>query len=298
MPSRRTFIKSSSLFSAGILAAPSFYSLSRYKKWDLGVQLYTVRDQMDKDPSGTLAKVAQIGFNTVEGTYSPGGEKFYGMEATAFAAMLKQHGLTMPSAHYRLGEEAPDGEMKVRGTLLHDWDKAVEDAHAIGLKYMICAWLSPAERGGLDHYKKLAEIFNKAAEKCKAAGIQFCHHNHDFEFEQQDGHRYYDVILDNTDKNLVKMEMDLYWVTKAGMDPIAIIEKHPGRFPLWHLKDMDNTPEHSFTEVGHGTIDFKKIFAHSGQAGLKYFYVEQDKCPGSPFDSISQSIAYVRQNLI
>ncbi|MDP4151441.1 MAG: sugar phosphate isomerase/epimerase family protein [Bacteroidota bacterium] len=298
MPSRRTFIKSSSLFSAGILAAPSFYSLSRYKKWDLGVQLYTVRDQMDKDPSGTLAKVAQIGFNTVEGTYSPGGEKFYGMEATAFTAMLKQHGLTMPSAHYRLGEEAPDGEMKVRGTLLHDWDKAVEDAHAIGLKYMICAWLSPAERGGLDHYKKLAEIFNKAAEKCKAAGIQFCHHNHDFEFEQQDGHRYYDVILDNTDKNLVKMEMDLYWVTKAGMDPIAIIEKHPGRFPLWHLKDMDNTPEHSFTEVGHGTIDFKKIFAHSGQAGLKYFYVEQDKCPGSPFDSISQSIAYVRQNLI
>jgi sugar phosphate isomerase/epimerase len=298
MPSRRSFIRSTSFFSAGILAVPHFPSLSRYKKWDLGVQLYTVRDFMDKDPGGTLEKVAHIGYNTVEGTYMPGAEKFYGMDAAAFATLLKQNGLVMPSAHYRLGEDAPDGEMKAKGTLLHDWEKAIEDAHTLGLKYMVCAWLSPAERGGLDHYKKLADIFNKAAEKCKAAGIQFCHHNHDFEFEQQDGHRFYDVILDNTDKDLVKMEMDLYWVTKAGMDPIAIIEKHPGRFPLWHLKDMDSTPEHSFTEVGNGTIDFKKIFTHSGQAGLKYFYVEQDKCPGSPFDSISKSIAYVKQNLI
>jgi sugar phosphate isomerase/epimerase len=298
MHSRRSFLKTSSLASAGLLAAPSFGSLLDYKKWDIGLQLYTVRDAMDKDPAGTLAKVAQIGYNMVEGTYAPGAEKFYGMDTGAFAALLKQNGLKMHSAHYRLGEDAPDGEIKMKGTLLHDWDKAVEDAHALGLEYMVCAWLSPAERQGIDHYKKLAETFNKAAEKCKTAGIQFCHHNHDFEFQQENGKMFYDVILDNTDKDLVKMEMDLYWVTKAGQDPISIIKSHPGRFPLWHLKDMDKGPEHAFTEVGNGTIDFKKIFEHTREAGLKYFYVEQDKCPGSPFDSITKSINYVKKNLV
>jgi sugar phosphate isomerase/epimerase len=298
MHTRRSFLKSTSLASAGLLAAPSISSLLNHNGRDIGLQLYTVRDFMDKDPAATLAKVAQIGYNTVEGTYAPGAEKFYGMDIAAFAALLKHNGLVMPSAHYRLGEDAPDGEMKMKGTLLHDWDRAIEDASTLGLKYMVCAWLSPAERQGLDHYKKLADTFNKAAEKCKKAGIQFCHHNHDFEFEKQDGQLFYDVILDNTDKELVKMEMDMYWVTKAGQDPVAIIQKHPGRFPLWHLKDMDNTPQHAFTEVGNGTIDFKKIFKYSHDAGLKYFFVEQDKCPGSPYDSITSSIAYVKKNLV
>jgi sugar phosphate isomerase/epimerase len=104
--------------------------------------------------------------------------------------------------------------------------------------------------------------------------------------------------MNETDKDLVKMEIDLYWVYKANHDPIELIKKHPGRFPLWHVKDMDNTPEHAFTEVGNGTIDFKKIFAVADTAGLKYFFVEQDKCPGSPFDSISKSYSYIRKNLV
>ncbi len=297
MHTRRSFIKSTSLFSAGILAAPAVPFLFK-KKWDLGLQLYTVRDAMAKDPAGTLARVAQIGYNSVEGTYAPGDEKFYNMDVKAFAALLKQNGLKMPSGHYRLGEDAPDGEMKMKGTLMHDWDQAVEDAHTLGLKYMVCAWLSPAERKDLDHYKMIAGEFNKAGEKCKAAGMQLCYHNHDFEFDQQDGKFPYDTILDNTDKDLVKFEMDMYWVTKANQDPISIIDKHPGRFPLWHLKDLDKTPERSFTEVGNGVIDFKKIFTHTQTAGLKYFFVEQDKCPGDPFDSITQSIGYIKKNLI
>ena len=299
MHTRRSFLKNSSLFTAGILAAPSFPSLLKARKWDIGLQLYTVRDAMEKDPAGTLARVAQIGYNTVEGTYAPGAAKFYGMDTSAFAAMLKQNGLKMISGHYRLGEDAPpDGEMKMEGTLEHNWDKAVEDAHMLGLKYMVCAWLSPAERQGLDHYKLIAEQFNKAGAKCKAAGIQLCYHNHDFEFAQQGGLFPYDTLLDNTDKELVKMEMDMYWVTKAGQDPIDIIHRHPGRFPLWHLKDMANTPEKSFTEVGNGVIDFKKIFTHTKEAGLKYFFVEEDKCPGSPFDSITMSIDYIKKNLV
>jgi sugar phosphate isomerase/epimerase len=252
---------------------------------------------MNVDPAGTLAKVAQIGYNSVEAATYTGSQKFYGMDPAAFLKLLQQNGLKMFSSHYRLGAEKQEGAA-VKGTLLREWDKAVDDAAAVGIKYMVCAYLSAEERGNLDHYKKLAEQFNKAAETCKKAGIQFCYHNHDFEFEKQDGKFPYDVLLDNTDKNLVKMEMDIYWVSKAGQDPLALFNQHPGRFPLWHVKDMDKTPEQAFTEVGNGTINFKNIFAHADKAGLKYFFVEQDKTPASPFESISKSIEYIKKNLV
>lgn len=294
MTSRRSFIKSTSLLTAGALVTPSLY---HEKKKYIGLQLYTVRDAMNNDPSGTLMKVAQIGYNAVEGATYTGSQKFYGMDAVAFSKLLKQNGLIMPSGHYRLGEEKTNGEI-VRGTILHDWDKAVDDAAAVGLKYMVCAYLSVVERGGLDHYKYVAEQLNKAGEKCKKADIQLCYHNHDFEFDAQAGTVPYNILLNNTEKNLVKMEIDLYWVAKAGQDPIALFNQHPGRFPLWHLKDMDNTPQHAFTEVGNGIIDFKRILNRANKAGLKYFFVEQDKCPGSPFDSITKSIAYIKKNLV
>jgi sugar phosphate isomerase/epimerase len=139
---------------------------------------------------------------------------------------------------------------------------------------------------------------NIAGELCKKSGIQFCYHNHNFEFIQQDGKYPYETLLANTDKDLVKMEMDIYWVTKAKQDPISLINENPGRFPLWHLKDMDNTPDQMFTEVGSGIIDFKNIFKYTNKAGLKYFFVEQDKCPGEPYDSITKSINYIKNNLI
>ncbi len=290
--SRRSFLKSAGYASAGLLIAPGF---AKKKYRDIGVQLYTVRDAMAKDPAGTLAKVAQIGYTTVEGNYGP--DTFYGMDPKTFAALLKTNGLAIPSAHYRLGEDKTNGQAP-KGTILNGWNKAVDDAAAIGLKYMVCAWLSPTERGSLDHYKTLAGELNTAGEACKKAGIQLCYHNHDFEFEKQGDVYPYDVLLDNSDKDLVKLEMDMYWVTKAGQDPVAIINKHPGRYPLWHLKDMDNTPKHFFTEVGNGTIDFKNIFKHANTAGLKYFFVEEDICPGSPFDSIKMSYNYIKSNLV
>ncbi len=295
MTSRRSFLKSTTLASAGVLIAPSL--LKHYDKKYIGLQLYTVRDAMQTDPSGTLAKVAQIGYNSVEGATYTGTEMFYGMDPKTFANVLKQNGLIMPSSHYRLGEEKVNGESQ-KGTILNDWDRAVDDAAAVGVKYMVCAYLSTDERGNLDHYKKIGEDFNKAGERCKKAGIQLCYHNHDFEFVQQDGKYPYETLLQNTDKNLVKMEMDIYWVTKAGQDPVALINKHPGRFPLWHVKDMDNTADKAFTEVGNGTIDFKRVFKLADKAGLKYFFVEQDKTPGSPFDSITKSISYIKKNLV
>ncbi|WP_301923644.1 sugar phosphate isomerase/epimerase [Ferruginibacter sp.] len=293
MTTRRSFIKSTSIISAGLLLTPPEFNR---RQTLIGVQLYTVRELMQQNPADTLAKVAKVGFNSVEGATYTGSQKFYGMDPATFSKLLKDNGLTMPSAHYRLGEEKTNGE-NVKGTMLHEWDKAVDDAAAVGLKYMVCAYLSSAERGGLDHYKYVADQLNIAGEKCKKAGIQLCYHNHDFEFIKQDNTYPMDILF-GADKDLVKFEMDLYWVTKAGMDPIVLFSQHPGRFPLMHLKDMDKTEEKAFTEVGNGVIDFKTILKHQKTAGLKYFFVEQDKCPGSPIDSITQSYNYIKKNLI
>lgn len=294
MSSRGSFIKSASLLTAGTFFEPKFFKpATQY----IGLQLYTVRDAMQSDPAGTLAKVAKLGYNSVEGATYTGSEKFYGMDAASFLKLLKQNGLIMPSSHYRLGEEKTNNE-PVQGTMLHGWDKAVDNAAAAGIKYMVCAYLSEAERGGLDHYKYVAEQLNKAGERCKKSGIKLCYHNHAFEFDAQDGKLPYDILLNDTDKNLVKMELDLYWVSKAGKDAVDLFNQHPGRFPLLHMKDMDKTPEKNFTEVGNGTIDFKRILANANKAGLKYFFVEQDKTPGDPFDSISKSIAYIKNNLL
>jgi sugar phosphate isomerase/epimerase len=293
MTTRRSFLKSTSIATAGLMVIPSGFKI---KSQLIGLQLYTVRDEMGKDPKSTLAKVAQIGYTSVESAGYTGDRKFYKMSPSEFKKELKQNGLVIPSSHYRLGEDKEKGEI-MKGTLLHEWDKAIEDVAEVGIKYMVCAWLSETERKGLDHYKYIADQLNIAGEKCKKAGIQLCYHNHDFEFIKQDDKYPYDVLL-ASDKDLVKFEMDLYWMKKAGQDPMKYFNEHPGRFPLWHIKDMDNTSEHSFTEVGNGIIDFKEIFKHKEKAGMKYFFVEQDKCPGSPFDSITQSISYIKKNLV
>ncbi|GAB3845877.1 sugar phosphate isomerase/epimerase [Hymenobacter terrigena] len=297
MNSRRNFLTSAALLSAGLLVSPALLARDKsYNKKYIGLQLYTVRDAMAKDPAGTLAQLAKMGYNSLEGATYTGTQKFYGMTPQAFAALLKQNGLIMPSSHYRLGEEQMNGAPAM-GTMLHEWDRAVDDAAAVGVKYMVCAYLSEAERGNLDHYKYIADQLHKAGERCQKAGIQLCYHNHDFEFVPQNGKLPYDLLL-ATDPKLVKMELDLYWATKAGHDPLTLFKQHPGRFPLWHVKDMDKAAPHSFTEVGNGSIDFKKIFAHANEAGLQYFFVEQDITPGSPFDSAAKSLSYIKKNLV
>jgi sugar phosphate isomerase/epimerase len=295
MITRRSFIKRTSAASAALIIKPGMFNFNHSY---IGLQLYTVRDAMQKDPVATLAKVAAVGYNSVECAGYTADKGFYGMDAKTFAALLKKNGLIMPSSHYRLGEDKNADGSVMNGTLLHGWDKAVDDAKAVGVEYMVCAWLSPQERGNIDHYKLLAEHLNTASATCKKAGLQLCYHNHDFEFTEDNGQLPYQVLLNNTDKDLVKFEVDLYWIAKAGHDAVKLFQEHSGRFPLWHVKDMDKTPAHAFTEVGNGSIDFKNIFKYADAAGLKYFFVEQDQTPGDPFDSITKSIKYVKQNLV
>ena len=241
----------------------------------IGLQLYTLRNQMEKDFDDTLARVASTGYREVEFA------GYFNRTPQQVKSVLSANGLTSPSAHVSLK------------ALSDNWQKTIETAAMIGHRYLICAYLVPEERKSLDDYKRHADTFNRAGEACKKAGIQFGYHNHDFEFPALDGSVPFDLLLQKTDPKLVKIELDLYWIIKAKQDPLKYFAAHPGRFPLLHVKDMDNTPKQFFTEVGRGVIDFKPIFAQSGKAGVKHYFVEQDQCPGSPLDSIKVSFEYL-----
>ena len=167
----------------------------------------------------------------------------------------------------------------------------------MGQELVISPWLDADLRKTYDEMLTYMEVFNKSGELCKAAGMRFGYHNHDFEFADANGQTGFDILMKETDPS-VKMELDLYWAVKAGKNPIDLFAAHPGRFALWHVKDMDNTEKKFFTEVGNGTIDFKAIFAKAKLSGMKYFYVEQDVCPGPPMDSIAKSIEYMRKNIV
>jgi sugar phosphate isomerase/epimerase len=233
----------------------------------VGIQLYTVRGPMEKDFDGTLAGVAAIGYKEVEFA------GYFGRTPAQVKAVLAKTGLAAPSAHFSLDD------------VRNKWPQSLDTAAAIGHEYVVLAWLPPNERGSLDTYRKLADLLNTSGEAAKAHGLKMAYHNHDFEFIQTDGGVPYDVIVERTDPKLVALEMDLYWTTKAGRDPVAYFAKHPGRFQLLHVKDMDKTPERGFTEVGRGQIDFANIFKHAKEGGARHFFVEQDQTPGPPLDS-------------
>lgn len=282
MLNRRTFLRqvacSTAGAAAGALALNSMTTPAQAAKLSkIGVQLYTVRSEMAKDFDGSLKKIAELGFKEVEFA------GYYNRTPQQIKTLLGQLGLDAPSAHVPLA------------SLKSELDKTIETAKAIGHRYLICPYLVDTDRKTLDQYKQHAALFNKAGEACKKAGIQFGYHNHDFEFTAIDGKIPYDLLLAETDKNLVKMELDLYWIVKANQDPVAYMSKHPNRFALFHVKDLDKTPKRGITEVGQGVIDFKTIFAKAPKGAIKHYLVEQDVCPGSPFDSLKISIDYLNK---
>ena len=279
---RRHFIQNLSLGAAGLYMSPLL--ADQFKKKSLNVQLYTVRDAVSKNLEGTLERLAGLGYKNIE-LFGYNGT-FFGKTANEFKTILSNTGIKVLSSHHTTGIA-----MKGKGTLSDGWDKAVEDIHAIGAEYMVCAFLFPNERTP-EIYKSLPAMFEKAATATKAAGIQFAYHNHDFEFEKLDDTLVYDFLLKNTPGDLVKMEMDLYWISKAGQDPVAYFEKYPGRFAMWHVKDMEAGTK-AITEVGNGTIDFDRIFKARKKAGLKYWFVEQDTSKRDMFESLTISRNYL-----
>lgn len=277
--SRRLFMKKSAMLASGVLVAPRLFPAVAGK---VGIQLYTVRDMMGKDPKSTLSMLSGIGYSELESAgYQDG--KYYGMAPKDFKSILDDVGLSMPSGHY------------MTPVMRSGWEQAVEDAATVGQKYMVCAYLLPNERERIGQYSELVDLINKSAETCKKAGIQFAYHNHDFELQELDGKIPYDILLNNTDADMVKMELDLYWATKAGYDPVKMFNDSPGRYPLWHVKDMDTSG--AFAPVGTGTIDFKRIFKARKKAGVKHFFVEQDRIAGDVKSAISTSYNSVEKLL-
>ncbi|MHA8067546.1 sugar phosphate isomerase/epimerase family protein [Aquirufa sp. ROCK2-A2] len=266
------FFKPLMMFAAvSAMALFSFKTLQSEKPFG-GLALYTVRDAMNKEARATLEKVAQAGYVNIESAgYNNG--KFYNLSPADFKALLDEMKLTPISAH--------QGSVNFENV-----DQQIADLKAVGFKYFVIP-VPPmnlfyfdnvnkkmAMKGGA---KNLADILTKLGEKCKAAGLELLYHNHDFEFvKDADGNVVIDYLLENCDPKLVNFQMDLYWVTKAGADPVAYFKRYPGRFKIWHVKDMDE--QGRFAPVGNGSIDFKRILANKKLSGMKYYYVEQDAC--------------------
>ena len=276
MQTRRDFLKNSGTFAAGVLLCPSL--ISTFKKVEnIGIQLYTFRKEMLADATGTLKQLAALGIKQIE---SAGSEKgyYYGLKPKEMKQICNDHGMTLSSGHIHLDNK---------------WQQTIEDAVASGQEYLICSSM-PSPEQTVDNYKKTAAAFNKAGEDCKKANIKFGYHNHDFEFEKENGQVLYDVLLNNTDAALVHMELDLGWVIATGNDPLTYFKNHPGRFPLWHLKDMDLAKKHS-TEFGKGALKIKEILQQSKLSGMKYFYVEQEEYTHSPLESMKENMAFLKK---
>ncbi len=240
----------------------------------IGLQLYTVRRAMQADVEATLARVAATGYTEVEFA------GYFGKSPGEVRAILDRHGLAAPAAHVSMAAD--------------QWRAALDAAPVIGHRYLVVAGIPAEQRQTLDAYKRVAQDFNRVAAQARAAGLQFAYHNHDFEFAPLEGRLPFDVLLAETDPTLVQLEMDLYWITKGGQDPLAYFARYPGRFPMVHVQDSAGAPEHRMVDVGAGTIDFRKIFARREQAGIRHFFVEHDE-PADAFASIRASYEYLKR---
>lgn len=279
MLTRRNFLQTAALASAGsaFLSLPQLTQAASIKA--PGVQLYTVRAELAKDFMGTLKAVAALGYKEFEffgGMYGPEGP-------AKVKALLASLGVTAPSGHFNLAD------------LKKDVNKVIDTAKTIGHSIVICPFLMPNERKTLDDYKSLCGVLNKSGEACKKAGLTFGYHNHDFEFKELEGQLPYDLMLKECDKNLVKMEMDLGWITHAGKDPLTYFAQYPGRFINVHVKDMDASQKQITMELGRGKVDFKRILAKSKQAGIKHYFIEQDNSTIGAMESLKVSMEYLKK---
>lgn len=296
---RREFIKATSATTLGmLLLGPSACSTPTpdRKSFGVGLQLYSIRDAMDGDVAGSLKKVSDMGYKFVElANYSDG--KFYGYTPREFKKMVNDLGMEIISSHTMV---------EAKGITLENAQKMADDHAELKVKYCVQPWVEPEDRN-IEMYKKMVTDWNQVGEIMKNVGIQFGYHNHNFEFKNFDGIiPYYDILLKDLDPGLVTMQLDLYWATKAGQDPVEMFNQYPDRFKMLHLKDMavDNTPiydvdKDDITPVGEGIIDFKRILAAKEKAGTEYLFVEDDnQGNGKPFEGIETSITNLTTEIL
>ncbi len=304
MQNRKQFLQTAATLSLGSMALSNtaFACLLKGKKYPpAGLQLFTFFNEIDADVPGTLKKIAAVGYKEIESAFSKKGG-FYGMKSKEFAAMLKDMGMSWKSHHvfgapFKLppGAKMPtdaDGKPIVippMKNLKENMQLLVDEAAEGGVKFLVCA-STPITT--LEEVKTSIEVLNKTDEACKKAGIGFAYHNHDREFRAVEGQIPYELFLTQT---TMKMELDLAWATKGGKDPVELFKQHPGRFPLWHVKDLDAKHE-TVLPVGEGTIDYKRIFDAASTAGMQHFFIEHDM-PKDALASITSSFNYLNKML-
>lgn len=284
--SRRQWLAAAS----SLVAAPA---LAQRKAQAIGVQLYTVRGVLPKDSDHVLKTIAEIGYKEIEGQ---GREQL-----VSIAPKIKELGMTPVSCHVETPLITGDWD-KYNGMKKVELQEAIDSVKAIGVKYFTMAYIQPAARGDLDFYRRTADQMNHVGAQCKKAGLQFAYHNHAFEFGGPKGKRPIDIFHSRLDKKLVTLEMDVFWVSVAGNDPVEMLTQWKGRVALLHLKDMqkgtpvqytENVPPTAFKEVGSGVVNFPAVFRAALEAGVKHYFVEQDQTPGDPLVSLRQSYQYI-----
>jgi sugar phosphate isomerase/epimerase len=272
---RRGFLKASGVLTVGALLMPDALKAITKPTRKVGIQLYTVRKEMLADAVGTLKQLAKIGYKEIESAKSEKGN-YYGLKPKEIKSICNGLGMSLISGHVHID---------------NDWQQSVDDAAEVGQPYLIASVL-PVNGQTVENYKRSAEIFVKAGETCKKSNIAFGYHNHSSEFEKVDGQVLYDILLDSTDPELVKMELDLGWVIASGVDPQVYFNKYPGRFPLWHLKDMDKKQKQS-TEFGKGDVNIAALFDNAAKSGLKHFFIEQEEYTHTALESSKYDFDYL-----
>ena len=291
---RRKFVAQTSMMIPAVFLPIPSMDWSVASKYKMGLQLYTVRDAMEEDAIGTLKRVRELGYEDLE-LYGFDGEKgeYYGRKAKDFKSLLDDMDLTTSSCHYGL----QDFFNKPEDQLMRYVDQCIEGAHILGQSYITWPWLDPKFRN-IQGFKLLAGKLNKIGERVKAGGLGFAYHNHGFEFVEHYGQIGYDIIVEETDPDLVKLQLDLYWVAHdSELSCNEWIEKQAGRIVMWHIKDM-HKESRDYTELGNGSIDFTPILPAAEESGLEYYYLEQGgNFAVNSMQSITDSAAYFKKHL-
>jgi sugar phosphate isomerase/epimerase len=282
---RREFLKISGSIATGLALAPvsaGFASIDGIlkKQQKFGLQLYSLKDDMPKDPKGILKQVASFGYKQIEGYEGPSG-MFWGMSNTDFKKYMDDLGMEFITSHCDIDK---------------DFEKKAAEAAAIGMKYLICP--SRGANKTIDDFKRVADDFNAKGEICKKNGIRFAYHNHEYSFKEIDGQLPQDIMIVNTDPALVDFEMDIYWVITGKGDPNVWLKKYPNRFRLGHLKDRiaNSTERDASCTLGTGFIDYPTIVKTAKQNGMHYFIVEQERYDGgTPLQCIAADAVYMKK---
>ncbi len=292
---RRDFIKQTGLAISAASIGFSGFNFPKAKPFKMGLQLFSIRQPMAEDPIQTLKTISIFGYQDTEiYGYDGPANKYYGMPAADFKKVLEDNSLESTSGHYDFIKYFNGSD----DDLMRYTDQCIIGAHDLKQKYITWPWLDPQSRS-IEKFKLLTEKLNRIGERVNKAKLGFAYHNHDFEFTDHNGENGFDIILKNTDPKLVKLQIDLYWV--AHSSPLSAHElflKAPGRFVMWHIKDMDKVSR-DYTEMGNGSIDYTKILPDALLAGMEYYYIEQGgNFAQNPIQSVKDSAEYFKKNLI